>query len=295
MIQPGPLTVAKGAPGPGRGKKGIKAGFLKNPALSLAEQGVDKNLADRARKAAAMSEAKFEEVVAKAVKIATAAVQDVTGVVRAARAERHKERRAKRESRERQMGERQIALPEKRYGVILADPEWRFEFWSEKGKTNSSADNHYRTSSLDVIKSRDVLSIAADNCVLFLWVTVPLLPAGIEVMGAWGFTYKSNVSWTKHKAGTGYWFRNRHEHLLIGTRGSVPAPADGDQWDSVIEAPARKHSEKPELTYEMIESYYPTLPKIELNQRKPRAGWDGWGNEVEPAAYGEGWMGRARK
>lgn len=215
-------------------------------------------------------------------RIAVATLEGNKEIVTAARVQRHLEKRAQRAVRERTLGDKQLALPAERFGVILADPEWRFEFYSELGKTNSSADNHYRTSALDVIASRDIASIAADDCVLFLWATVPLLPEAIEVMRAWGFTYKSNVAWYKQRAGTGYWFRNKHEHLLVGTRGSVPAPAEGQQWDSVIEAPANKHSAKPERAHELIEHYFPTLPKIELNARgKARPGWSAWGLEAE--------------
>ncbi len=73
---------------------------------------------------------------------------------------------------------------------------------------------------------------------------------------------------------TGYWNRNRHELLLIGTRGNVPAPAMGTQFPSLIEAPVWRHSEKPDFAYEIIETYFPDFPKIELNARKRRPGWD---------------------
>ncbi len=100
-------------------------------------------------------------------------------------------------------------------------------------------------------------------------------------MEAWGFEYKSMCVWQKNKAGTGFWFRGKHEFLLVGTRGKVPAPAPGDAWESVIEAAACKHSQKPDICYELIESYFPTLPKIELNARKTRDGWISWCNEVD--------------
>jgi N6-adenosine-specific RNA methylase IME4 len=196
------------------------------------------------------------------------------------RAEANDERIKQRAKRERELADKIMALPDKRYGVILADPEWRFETWSPKGKTATSADNHYPTSALDVIKARPVADIAADDCVLFLWATVPMTPQAFEVMAAWGFNYVSHAAWNKDHAGTGYWFRNKHELLLVGTRGHVPAPAPGTQWESVIEAPVGKHSEKPERVYELIESYFPTLPKIELNARHRREGWEAWGNEA---------------
>ena len=108
-----------------------------------------------------------------------------------------------------------------------------------------------------------------------------MLRQALEVMAAWGFEYVSQCAWIKSKTGTGYWFRNKHEILLVGTRGNVPAPAPGTQWPSAIEAPVGRHSEKPEKFLELIEAYFPTLPKIELNRRGPaRAGWSSWGLEA---------------
>ena len=123
-------------------------------------------------------------------------------------------------------------------------------------------------------------SIAAENCALFLWATVPMLPHALEVMAAWGFEYRTNWAWVKDKIGTGYWNRNRHELLLLGVRGSPPAPAFGSQWTSVIEAITGRHSEKPTEVYKMIEDYFPNLPKIELNARAAREGWEAWGAEA---------------
>ena len=124
--------------------------------------------------------------------------------------------------------------------------------------------------------------IAADDCVLFLWATAPMMPQALEVMAAWGFEYKSQAVWVKDKPGTGYWFRNQHELLLVGTRGKIPAPAEGDQFPSVIFAPVGEHSVKPVKSLEIVEKYYPTMPKIELNRRGPaREGWDAWGAEAE--------------
>jgi N6-adenosine-specific RNA methylase IME4 len=146
-----------------------------------------------------------------------------------------------------------------------------------------AADNHYPTSCTEVIAARDVAAIAAEDCVLFLWATVPMLPHALLVMAAWDFDYVSHAAWRKNRIGTGYWFRNRHELFLVGTRGNIPAPAMGTQAESVIDASVGEHSAKPEIFLELVEQYYPNLPKIELNRRGPaRPGWDAWGNEAAP-------------
>lgn len=193
----------------------------------------------------------------------------------------------RREEREETLGEQQRALPDKKFGVILADPEWRFETYSRETGMDRAADNHYPTSATDVIASRPVETIAAGDCVLFLWATAPMLPDALRVMEAWGFTYKSHFIWNKDKIGTGYWNRNKHELLLVGTRGNIPAPAMGEQAHSVIDAPVRLHSEKPAAFHLLIENYFPNLPKIELNARRARAGWDVWGLEAPSPAEPE--------
>ena len=192
------------------------------------------------------------------------------------------EKRDRRARLEAELGERQRALPDKRYGVILADPPWRFEPYSRITGMDRAADNHYPTSALEEIKALAVASIAARDCALFLWATVPMLPQALDVMATWGFAYKSSLAWAKDRIGTGYWARNKHELLLIGTRGHVPAPAMGTQAASLIAAPVGRHSEKPAVFYEIIELYFPSLPKIELHARSvvARPGWDVWGLEA---------------
>lgn len=142
-----------------------------------------------------------------------------------------------------------------------------------------AADNHYPTMLLDQIKALKIP--AAKHCVLFLWATAPMFPQALEVMVHWGFTYKTQGMWPKDRIGLGYWLRNQHEPFVIATRGKVPAPAPGQAFPSVFFAPRGKHSAKPDAVAEMIETLYPNVPKLELFARRPRPGWDCWGNEVE--------------
>jgi N6-adenosine-specific RNA methylase IME4 len=193
---------------------------------------------------------------------------------------------ARRADKEQRLGAKIAALPDAKFGVILADPEWHDEVYSEQTGMDRHASRIYTTSSIEEIKQRPVESIAADDCVLFLWTTTHHLDSGIDVLRAWGFKYVSHYIWRKPDIGLGYWTRSVHEILLIGTRGSPPCPALGTQWNSVIDAPRGDvHSAKPEIFLEMIEGYFPTIPKIELNRRGPaRPGWSAWGNEADDEA-----------
>lgn len=207
-------------------------------------------------------------------------------LLREIEAERAAKAAAKREARqqkERDLAEKIRAASEqlqagKQYGVILADPPWRFEPYSRDTGMDRAADNHYPTSSTDEICILPVP--AAKDAVLFLWATAPMLPDALRVMSAWGFAYKSHLIWAKDRIGTGYWARNKHELLLIGTRGSIPAPSPGTQPESVIEAPVERHSAKPEAFRDLIERLYPTIPRLEMFARSGRPGWDLWGAEA---------------
>lgn len=207
--------------------------------------------------------------------------------------DRQEAKKVRREEREQQLGERiaagnaalvaagQAGLV---FPVVLADPEWRYEPWSRDTGMDRAADNHYPTTPTSEIRKRPVGEIAADDAVLFLWATVPMLPDAFAVIADWGFTYKSHFIWVKRRSGEargpGYWNTNEHELLLVATRGNPPAPAPGTQWPSVIIAPVGRHSAKPDRVYELIESYFPNLPKIELNARVRRPGWEVWGAEA---------------
>jgi N6-adenosine-specific RNA methylase IME4/ParB-like chromosome segregation protein Spo0J len=179
------------------------------------------------------------------------------------------------------LGEKSEALPigKKRWPLLLADPPWQFE---EEGLAtpNRRTENHFPTMRFDEICALPVADLAAETAILFLWTTTSHLAESLVVMDRWGFKYQSNLVWIKPSIGTGYWVRGRHEHLLIGTRGDFPHAPTAQRPDSVIAAPRRNHSRKPDEAYELIERMYPDLPKIELFARHARPGWDAWGNEA---------------
>ena len=174
-------------------------------------------------------------------------------------------------------------LPAGAWNVLLADPPWRYE-------ANSTLpayfiENYYPTLTLEEICALEVP--AADDAVLFLWATAPKLADALRVMAAWGFEYRTNAVWVKERIGMGYYFRGRHELLLVGRRGDMPVPKDTCRADSVIEAPRRRHSEKPAVVYELLELMYPSAARLELFARAPRPGWDRWGWDADGGGVAE--------
>lgn len=173
-------------------------------------------------------------------------------------------------------------FPYQKYSVIYADPPWSYR---NKG-TRAAADRHYSTMSIEDIKSLPVADIAAENCVLFLWATFPMLPEALAVVEAWGFRYKTAAFvWAKRNRkspgwfwGLGNWTRSNPEVCLLAVRGR-PARASA-AVHSLIEAPVGRHSAKPPQARARIEALMGDVPRIELFARERIPGWDCWGDEI---------------
>jgi N6-adenosine-specific RNA methylase IME4 len=228
----------------------------------------------------AQGTAEPRKVVVEAAKIAKKdpeAAAEILAGKRSLQAERAKARRAERieeikttsGTADQQPGEGKL------YQVILADPPWRYEHVRTESR---AVENQYPTMTIEEIAGLEVP--AGDDAILYLWATAPKLADAFEVVGSWGFIYRTCLVWVKDRIGMGYYARGRHELILIATRGKMPVPEAGNRPDSVIEAPRQEHSRKPDKVYELIERCYPELDKIELFARQPREGWARWGYEA---------------
>jgi len=176
----------------------------------------------------------------------------------------------------------------KRFRTIMADPPWRFQNSTGKVAPEHKRLSRYGTLTLEDIKALPVASIAQDPAHLYLWVPNALLPDGLAVMEAWGFTYKSNVVWHKVRKdggsdgrGVGFYFRNVTELILFGVRGkNARTLAPGRRQVNMIQTRKREHSRKPDEQYDIIEACSPG-PFIELFGRGIRKGWATWGNQAD--------------
>lgn len=176
----------------------------------------------------------------------------------------------------------------KRFKTIMADPPWRFQNSTGKVAPEHKRLNRYGTMTLDGIKHLPVSEVAADTAHLYLWVPNALLPDGLAVMQAWGFTYKSNVVWHKIRKdggsdgrGVGFYFRNVTELLLFGVRGkNARTLAPGRTQVNMMQTRKREHSRKPDEQYDLIESCSPG-PFLEMFGRGVRKGWTTWGDQAD--------------
>lgn len=179
------------------------------------------------------------------------------------------------------------ALPPGPYGTLLADPPWRF-----MNRTGKVAPEHkrllrYDTMSVEEISALPVGDSMAGESHCYLWVPNALLAEGLQVMRAWGFTYKANLVWHKVRKdggsdgrGVGFYFRNVTELVLFGTRGNLRTLAPARSQVNLLATRKREHSRKPDELYPIVERCSPG-PYLELFARYPRPDWDVWGNEAD--------------
>lgn len=207
-------------------------------------------------------------------------------------------------------------------GLFYVDVPREFISWSEESGAEKSPENHYRTEGFQFLADmrEKILARAEPNAVMFMYAWANSLQDQLDLLAEWGFAsvrrrdeaglllrdevgrihppvgegrYRSHQIWAKRSSngnlhqGMGFWFRDCHELLLVGARGDVPAPLQGTQALSVIDALIGAHSEKPnELFRDQIDRYFPGVRKLEMFGRvddpevfKARwPEWEVWGN-----------------
>ena len=169
------------------------------------------------------------------------------------------------------------------FPIIYADPAWNFS-GNSAAKPGKNARQHYDCMSIKDICAIPVRSLAADNALLLMWVTAPFAELAFRVVKAWGFAYKSQLTWPKNTVAHGYWARGAHEILYICRRGKFPCEMPALFPTSIIPGKARQHSRKPEWVAEVVEKRFPDMPKLELFARTARPGWTALGNQTDKFA-----------
>ena len=173
-------------------------------------------------------------------------------------------------------------FPNKKYNIIYADPPWSYQ-----GKMmNSSVTDHYSVMTIDDICKLPVKDISDNNCILFMWVTLPKLNEFMKVIKSWGFEYKSTAFvWCKKNKisnsfflGLGRWTRANPEICVLATKGKPKRLSNSVRQLQVF--PIEQHSKKPDQFKNLILELVGDLPRIELFARQTTPGWDVWGNQV---------------
>jgi N6-adenosine-specific RNA methylase IME4 len=170
-------------------------------------------------------------------------------------------------------------IPKGKYNLLALDPPWEY---NNKG-VDGAVDKQYKTMSDEALAKLDVGSLAADPCILLMWVTSPKLYEAQPLFDAWGFKYKTfGFVWDKEVPGTGFYTGQQVEVCLLGTKGSATELVVTKLVSNLIRARKTVHSRKPlEFFLRVDKIFGKTIPKLELFARQPIAGWDSFGNQVE--------------
>lgn len=166
-------------------------------------------------------------------------------------------------------------LPTGPFRVIAVDPPWKYD--NRESDATHRAANPYPSMSLDQIKALPIAGMAHKDCVLWLWTTNSHIRHSFEIAEAWGFTYKTLLTWVKDRMGTGDWLRGQTEHCLMCVRGKPTI--DLSNQTTVIHGPLRGHSQKPDEFYAMVDKLCPGS-KVEVFSRTNRDGWTTHGDET---------------
>lgn len=161
------------------------------------------------------------------------------------------------------------------FRVIVADPPWPYDRTEDPTHRGSIT---YPSMSIEDICDLGVEEMAHDDCILWLWTTNSFMREAYLVIDEWGFTEKTILTWIKPKLGLGNWLRNQTEHCILAVKGRPVVQLTNQT--TVLTAPIREHSRKPELFYSLVEGLCPGS-KVELFARERREGWEAWGSEVD--------------
>jgi len=188
---------------------------------------------------------------------------------------------------------------DKKYNIIYADPPWEYKVWSKKGK-GRSAENHYKTQSVEDMKVLNVPSICANDCALFMWATFPCLKEAFVLANAWGFIYKTVAFvWIKVNrnnntffTGLGYYTRANAEIVMLFIKGR-PLQRVSKNVEQVVISKVGPHSQKPDEVRKRIVRLFGELPRVELFARSRRgffpdveySGWDVYGDQTNHSIH----------
>jgi N6-adenosine-specific RNA methylase IME4 len=180
------------------------------------------------------------------------------------------------------------------FHCVLVDPPWRYSqaLGREENGDTTRGGVPYETMSEAEITALPVRDVVAEDCQLYLWCPNSFVEEAYRIARAWSFKPILPITWVKRRPGgplqigLGYHFRGASEQLLYAVRGhprskmTGPHGTTGKAWSTVIEAPRREHSRKPDEAYVMIEDVSEP-PRLEMFARPPhRANWTVWGAQA---------------
>ena len=161
---------------------------------------------------------------------------------------------------------------EGKYKVIVIDPPWQYE------KRNDDMTHRgrcpYPTMTIEELCAMNLPM--DDDCIIWLWTTNAFMHESFHIVEAWGLVPKTILTWVKDRMGLGDWLRGKTEHCILAVKGKPLINLTNET--TVIEAPVREHSRKPDKFYELVNNLCPGR-KLEVFAREKHEGFDVYGAE----------------
>ncbi len=173
---------------------------------------------------------------------------------------------------------RQLEPPKRRYSTIVMDVPWDYGRGSPNGDVwQGRVIGDYPTMSIEEIKN--IKLPAEDDCVLWFWTTNAFLRVSFDIIEAYGFEYKTTLTWGKDKLGVGAYLQGQTEHCLLAFKGK-PLFKGWTGASTLLLAKNRGHSRKPDEFYKLVDRTC-SGPKLDYFGGKVRPGWDIYGTVRE--------------
>jgi N6-adenosine-specific RNA methylase IME4 len=263
------------------------------PTPTLAELGVSKNLSSQAQTLATLTPEKFGGLLASwRERVADKRERVTVSLLKEEEQQERRQAHAADKIDGCRVGDLlELVRTGYRAGAMMIDPPWRFMTRSAKGE-GRSASNHYRTYGIENILPLPVGELAAENCLIGLWIMDwdENYRMALALLEAWGFQHKTTLfTWVKlnpsgegYHMGQGYWTRANPETCLLATRGK-PKRLNADVRQLIV-SPLQEHSQKPDDAYTGMERLVEG-PYLELYGRQARQNWTVWGDEIARAEF----------
>ncbi len=116
---------------------------------------------------------------------------------------------------------------------------------------------------------------ASPDCILWLWTTNAFMHEAYHLLEAWGFEPKTILTWVKDRFGVGDWLRGQTEHCILAIKGKPLVQLRNET--TVIHAPRRAHSQKPDEFFTFLETLCPYTPRLAMFFPTSRPGWECYG------------------
>jgi len=256
------------------GNPNLSNGFDRNPLdkpITLAEAGIDKNLADRARKLAALPPGEFEGIVGEWRERVQRENERVTINLLAAGQRIENARTAAAD----------VALPAGKFGTLVIDPPWPMEKIEREVRPNQAGFDYPTMSEAELLAfGEKVGNLTADDCHMFMWTTQKFLPMALRVIEAWGFRYVLAMVWHKPGGFQPIGLPQYNCEFAIYARKGAPQFIDTRAFNCCFDAPRREHSRKPDEFYDLIRRVTGE-GRIDIFSREAREGFAQLGNETD--------------